>query len=68
MSKSQHTTYPEIVTGDDVATLANKLMAEIAWRMDEEGLNASEIAYMRFDLMSTVATYLPDTFRQRRSA
>jgi hypothetical protein len=50
----------------DVAELTNRLIAEIAVCMDEDGSAPSEIALMRHDVVQTVCAYVPDTFQRRR--
>jgi hypothetical protein len=49
---------------DDVAATVNKLIAAVAVIMMEDGCTASEISFMRHDLVQTVCTYCPDTFRR----
>jgi hypothetical protein len=49
---------------DDVAATVNKLIAAVAVIMMEDGCSASEISFMRHDLVQTVCTYCPDTFRR----
>jgi fatty acid-binding protein DegV len=65
MAHQNHiTTYPEIVIDDDIAAMANRLIAEIAAEMLADGARAAEIVYMRHDLTRTFAAYVPNMFRR----
>jgi hypothetical protein len=68
MTDHAYTTFPEIQVGDDdIARLANKIIAEIAADMLADGARADEIVYMRHDLTRTFAVYCPNLFRRRAS-
>ena len=66
MTQISPTTFPGILVGDDddIADLANKLIAETGMHMLQDGCRADEISYMRRDIVTTVSTYAPQTFRR----
>jgi hypothetical protein len=45
MTQINPITYPEILAGDDIARLANRLIAEIAADMLADGARSDEIVY-----------------------
>jgi hypothetical protein len=51
----------------DIATLANRLIAEVAAQMLADGARADEVTYMRHDMLNTLCVYTPALFRRRAS-